>query len=43
MPPARKRARITGKQWAFLIIMLIVWLIIIAVFAYLIARDFLPH
>jgi hypothetical protein len=42
-PPARKRARITGKQWAFLITMLVVWLIIIAVFAYLIARDFLLH
>jgi hypothetical protein len=43
MPPARKRAGITGKQWAFLVVMLIVWLIIMAVFAYLIARDFLPH
>lgn len=42
-PPARKRAAITGKQWAFLIVMLVVWLIIIAVFAFLIARDFLLH
>jgi hypothetical protein len=41
--PARRSAGITRKQWAFLIGMAVVWLVIIAVFAFLIARDFLLH
>ena len=39
----RRRGGITGKQWVFLIMMAVVWFIITAVLAYLIARDFLPR
>jgi hypothetical protein len=39
-PPARRRPGITRKQWTFLIIMAVVWIIIILVFGFLIVRDF---
>jgi hypothetical protein len=41
-PPARRSRGISRKQWAFLIAMAVVWCIILAVFAFLIARDFMP-
>ena len=40
-PPARRPLGITRKQWMFIIIMAVVWIIIILVFGFLIARDFL--
>ena len=40
VPPARRPSRITRKQWTFLIIMLVVWIIIVLVFGFLIVRDF---
>ena len=35
----RRRRGITGKQWAFLIGMLVIWCLMIAVFIFLILRD----
>jgi hypothetical protein len=39
--PAPRRRGINRKQWGFLIAMFVIWIIIVAVFAFLIARDFL--
>lgn len=37
----RRRPALTRKQWIFLIVMVAVWVIILLVFGFLIARDFL--
>jgi hypothetical protein len=42
-PPVSRRRGITGKQWAFLIILFVILCLIVAVLAYLFARDILPQ
>ena len=40
--PVRRGIRVTKKQAILLIIMLVVWCLIVAVFVFLIAKDYLP-
>ncbi len=40
--PVRRRLRITRKQGIFLIVLFVVWIFIMAIFAFLIIRDFIP-
>ncbi len=41
--PARPLRPLTRKQMVFLLILAVVWLVIVAAFAFLIARDFFPQ
>jgi hypothetical protein len=42
-PLVRRRKAFTARQVGFLIIMALVWILIVAVFVFLIARDYLPQ
>jgi len=37
--PARPRGRVTKKQWVFLIVLFVIWLLIMAVFAFVVSKD----
>ncbi len=39
--PARSRKKITRKQWVFLIVLFVIWLIIMAIFVFIVSRDLL--
>jgi hypothetical protein len=38
-PPPRPRRRISGKQWAFLVALFVIWLLIMIFFVFMIYRD----